>query len=450
VSQGLPSQGLVFIGSHLGYPMDRTPLGGGAMAGLHLARHWARQRGLRLAALGSGPEAPFSDSETARYARLAPVAEGLVDLPELAYARFCRRFEKAATAWLLARRAQWRPEETVVVVNDISEGPDLAALKDAGYRIVSIWHVDVVDYFNKLYLKGLVRPARLTALHDRLRGLKAALPDVLKLIFEKQRATVELSDLMVLPSRAMADTIESCYAGAVGVAADIRKRCLVQPWGAIGDWSPADPRRVETLRRHYQIGAETDVILTLSRISPEKGIHLLIEALGLLEREGKIKRDTVLIVCGEAAFMMGKAYLERVRRAAARLRLRVFFPGYLSAADKPAYFALAQLFVSPSVHESYGLNVVEAMRAGLPVLASDHYGVRDILRDEYGVRVPYPSAAEAPKALADALERLLNDRERLKRMGEAAAVAAKTMTFETAASDIRIAALGLLPKAAMV
>ena len=53
--------------------------------------------------------------------------------------------------------------------------------------------------------------------------------------------------------------------------------------------------------------------------------------------------------------------------------------------------------MSPSVHESYGLNVVEALRAGLPVLASDHYGVRDILKDEYGVRVPYGSLATAPE-----------------------------------------------------
>ena len=46
--------GIVFIASHLGYPMDRTPLGGGAMVGLHLARRWAADPALRLAALGSG------------------------------------------------------------------------------------------------------------------------------------------------------------------------------------------------------------------------------------------------------------------------------------------------------------------------------------------------------------------------------------------------------------
>ena len=144
--------------------------------------------------------------------------------------------------------------------------------------------------------------------------------------------------------------------------------------------------------------------------------------------------------------MMGQAYHRRVRAAAEKLRrVRCFFPGYLSADHKPDFLALAQLFVSPSVHESYGLNVVEALRAGLPVLASDHYGVKDMLKDEYGVRVPYKSLTQAPTALADALEDLFKDRQRLVDMGSAAACAAAGMTFEAAADSIRDAALGLLP-----
>jgi glycosyltransferase involved in cell wall biosynthesis len=446
-----PMQRLVFIGSHLGYPMDRTPLGGGAMVGLHLARAWSQEPALRLAALGSGPEAPFAASPTAEYVRLAGVAEGLVDLSELAYARFCRRFERESTEWLLSRRAEWPPQETAVVVNDISEGPDLAALKGAGYPIVSIWHVDVVDYFNKLYLKSLVAPAKVTAVYEALRRAKLSdvVPDVLKLVFEKQRQTVAHSDLMVLPSRAMRDTIERCYGKTFNSENPVTPRCLIQPWGALGSWRKADPARVAELRAHYQISPETDVVITLSRISPEKGIHLLIEAFERLEKSGRITRDTALIVCGEAAFMMGQAYLRKVRRAAARLkRVRVFFPGYLSAQDKPEFFALAQLFVSPSVHESYGLNVVEALRAGLPVLASDHYGVKDILKEEYGVRVPYESLASAPDALAGQLEILLNDKPRLKTMGIAAARAAADMTFSQAADNIRFAALARLPKGA--
>ena len=418
---------IVFIGSHLGYPMDRTPLGGGAMVGLFLARHWAADPEIRLAALGSGPQPPCEG-----YVRLAGLEEGLVDLSELAYARFCRDFERKTTDWLLARKTQWPPESTVVIVNDISEGPDLERLKKAGYPVISIWHVDVVDYFNKLYLKSLVAPSKVTAVYEALRSAKlsAAVPDVLKLVFEKQRETVKHSDLIVLPSSSMAETIRRCYGKW------FEPKFLIQPWGAIGPWRKADPGRVAALRKHYQISDDTDVVLTLSRISPEKGIHHLIEA---MERyEDRSKRDVVLLINGEAAFMMGQAYMAKVRAAARKLkRTRCFFPGYLSAEDKPEFFALADLFVSPSIHESYGLNIVEALRAGLPVLAHDHYGVKDILKDEYGLRVPLGG-------LADGLERMMNDKAKLRFMGLAAAKAAADMTFKAAAQNLKDASLGLL------
>jgi glycosyltransferase involved in cell wall biosynthesis len=124
--------------------------------------------------------------------------------------------------------------------------------------------------------------------------------------------------------------------------------------------------------------------------------------------------------------------------------VKVVFPGYLDAAGKRVYLSLANLFVSPSVHESYGLNVVEAMHAGLPVLASDHYGVRDTLPPEAGRLVHYPSPKKAPALLAAALMDMIPDRERLKKMGAAAREAAGAMPFSAAAEAVRLAALGMI------
>jgi glycosyltransferase involved in cell wall biosynthesis len=185
--------------------------------------------------------------------------------------------------------------------------------------------------------------------------------------------------------------------------------------------------------------------MTLSRISPEKGIHLLLEALALLEQEGFLaERDLCVFVCGEPAFMQGTAYQRVVLRAAAKLKkARVFFPGYLDSGEKQAYFKMAELFVSPSVHESYGLTVVEAMRAGLAVLASDHYGVRDLLEPGFGRRVRYPSPREAPAALARELKELLAKPEALPEMGRLARRAAAGMPFQRAADRVLETARGL-------
>lgn len=146
--------------------------------------------------------------------------------------------------------------------------------------------------------------------------------------------------------------------------------------------------------------------------------------------------------------MQGAAYHRRVRAAAAALRrVRVFFPGYLDSAAKKAYFRLAQLFVSPSVHESYGLNIVEAMQSGLAVLASDHYGVRDILDESCGLIAPYPSLAEAPRGLAGALQQALGDGERLARMGWASRARASGMPFSRAADAVLAACREVLAPA---
>ena len=438
---------LIFVGSHLGYPVDRTPLGGGAAVGVQLARAWARMDGLRLTAVGSGPESPAPGLD---YRRLPGQDFDLVGASELQYARFCRRFEAATTAFLRERASSGpRP---CIVVNDISEGPDFRQLARLGCPVVSIWHVDVVDYFNKMYFGGLVAPERVTGAFEWVRPWAGwAVPDVLKLVFEKQRQAVKYSRRLVVPSRAMVDTLRRCYRNLNGSGASLESRALVVPWGG---WEEVvDPRvvraRVDDLRRHFQLGADTRVLMTLSRLSPEKGIHILLEALGRLESSGRGPKDLCIFICGEAAFMSGTSYERRLRRLASRFsRFRVFFPGYVTREEKHAFFALAGLFLSPSVHDSYGLTVVEALRAGLPVLASDHNGVREIFaepgatapRTGFGRTVSY-ARGDAAGHLAEAVEGLLAEPAALKEMGARAARAGAAMRFSDAARRIAEAAL---------
>lgn len=445
---------IIFIGSHLGYAMERTPLGGGAMVALELVRRWqqaVKEGGFELTALGSGKVSPHPEADYVRLGGKAGGSDaGLVKLSELQYARFCREFETATTQWVLSRRDRFDPKDTCVIVNDISEGPTLAALAERGYPIVSLWHVDVVDYFNKLYLRGLIKPERLTRLYEGSRrfGGKGLLPDVLRLVFEKQRETVAHSRRMILPSTMMAETVERCYRAVATGDGDFANRAVVVPWGVWQrDFSEEEVAQgAARLREHFQIKPDSLVLMTLSRISPEKGLHLLLKALKIIEKKGVFARkDVCLFMCGEPAFMQGASYWKRVKAEAAQLKkIRIFFPGYLAAPEKRMYFRLARLFISPSIHESYGLNIVEAMQAGLAVLTSDHYGVRDLDLAGFGERVRYPSLAQAPALLAEKLEMLLKDPENLKAMGKAAKARAATMPFSAAADTVLNTALELL------
>ena len=437
---------VVFIASHLGYPMESTPLGGGAMVGLRLTRAFAASGACCLSVLGSGSESPGPGMDYIRLDTRAGRGKDpdLVRLSEWEYADFCRDFGSEAARFILSRPGAFPPEETLLVVNDVSEAPDMARLAQAGYRQCSIWHVDVVEFFNRIYLGRFLSP-RQVAQAFRLwedAGLGPLTPGVLKLVFEKQRVAVENSDLLIVPSRGMAGVLEECYPDRTPGAAPLGERIRVVPWGSWKEDASFAEEDARRLAAHYQIGPGTRVLMTLSRISPEKGIDILLEALRLLEEQGRLSGDLCLFVCGEPAFMRGAAYSRRVREAAQRLgSVRVFFPGYLASREKQAYFRLAHLFVSPSVHESYGLTLAEAMRVGLPVLAGDHHGAREMLGEDCGRILLYEGVPA--EALVEALAGLLADSEELRRMGERARRRSEGADFSEAARTVLAAVLSL-------
>jgi len=101
--------------------------------------------------------------------------------------------------------------------------------------------------------------------------------------------------------------------------------------------------------------------------------------------------------------MQGLRFLEKLRSLAAKLKkTRVVFPGYVTGDRKKAFFALADLYIFPSRHESYGLTLLEALAAGVPAVCLDHHGARAVMREEFGCVVQ-------PSALIPAIKGLLND-----------------------------------------
>ena len=178
------------------------------------------------------------------------------------------------------------------------------------------------------------------------------------------------------------------------------------------------------------------MLVSLSRITPEKGQDRLLEALALWEsRPDYPATGVTYFLVGEAAYMQGKRFEARLHKLARRLRrTRVHFTGYLSGALKQAALERGDLYVFPSRHESYGLTLLEAMRAGLPVLATPTYGVLDILKPEFGTLLPVSSDAQVPRLLQNSLAALFSNPERLAQQGRAAQAFARTQRFsETAA-----------------
>ncbi|MCU1335857.1 MAG: hypothetical protein JWO19_1438, partial [Bryobacterales bacterium] len=334
---------------------------------------------------------------------------------ERAYARFCCDFERASTAEILRHD----PAQTVVLANDISEGPDFAKLGARGYRVYTIYHVDVVAYVAAIYGRGLIAPETTVRWYPRLRQF---LPEIARLIWEKQEASVRHSRGLIVPSKGMREGLLRCYPSCPP------EKIHVLPWG---NWNPDTAGNPEPLRTEFGVPQDAHVLLTLSRISPEKGQDLLLEALLDWERrEDFPKAPLWLFVCGDAAFMQGQRFLEKLRELAARLkRTRVVFPGYVTGERKQAFLAMADLYVFPSRHESYGLTLIEALAAGLPAVCLDTVGARSVMREEFGALVP-------ASGLRAAIAGLLADDARRKQMGAAAREFAGQERFADRAAEL--------------
>jgi glycosyltransferase involved in cell wall biosynthesis len=190
-------------------------------------------------------------------------------------------------------------------------------------------------------------------------------------------------------------------------------------------------REAAALRHEYGIPRDALVLLTLSRISPEKGQDLLLHALLDWERLSDFPPQPLwLFICGDAAYMQGRRFLGRLQSLVPRLRkTRVIFPGHVTGIRKQAFFALADLYIFPSRHESYGLTLVEALRAGLPAVCLDHHGAREVLRPDCGLLA-------TKEQLREAIARLLFDADLRARMGRAARDYAVTLRFSDAAAAL--------------
>jgi phosphatidylinositol alpha-mannosyltransferase len=139
-------------------------------------------------------------------------------------------------------------------------------------------------------------------------------------------------------------------------------------------------------------------MLFVGRLEPRKGFQVALDAFAELAPRYD---DLRLVVVGDGP------QRARVRRLSPALRARVDMIGRASHDDLPTYHAAADFFVAPATgRESFGIVLVEAMAAGLPVVASDLPGYREVVRHEReGLLVPPTD----PVALADAGARLLDD-----------------------------------------
>ncbi len=167
-------------------------------------------------------------------------------------------------------------------------------------------------------------------------------------------------------------------------------------------------------------------LLYVGRLEQRKGVRHLLEALALLQPQFNYLR---LIIAGDGP---ERAALEGQRRA---LGLgSVEFLGYVPAATLPRLLASADLFCAPATRaESFGIVLIEAMAAGLPVVAAGNPGYRDLLAQHAGNVVVPPGDG---RALAGAISALLLAPQHRAAVGLRNRAAAQRYSWDTVGDEI--------------
>lgn len=180
-----------------------------------------------------------------------------------------------------------------------------------------------------------------------------------------------------------------------------------------------DPVAVAALRRDLLGSKGRYLILSLSRLQPQKGIDVMVD----------VARRVVAREPGAVFAVAGKGpLLEQARSWARDAGVEASFRFLGPVSTVPLHLAAADLFLLTSRWEALPISIVEAFRAGLPAIATDCGGVRELIDGSVGALLPVGDAA----GIAGAILAMIADPDMARRKATAALARSTEPRFDPA------------------
>ena len=265
-------------------------------------------------------------------------------------------------------RRMWR-KDPPDVVQVATEGPlgasAIAAARDLDIPVVSEFHTNFHAYsrhYGFAWLEGIVA-AHLRRLHNRSR-------------------------MTLVPSRQLGVELQRTGYRNIRVVARGVDTALFNP-----------ARRSAALRAAWKLGQQDLVVAHVGRLAPEKNLPLVLATFDAIRRHVPGTR-LLLVGDGPARTRLMQEHPEHI------------YAGMRHGEDLAAHYASADLFLFPSLTETFGNVVLEAMASGLAVVAYDQAAATQHIRHGYNGVLAMPGDEEA---FCDAANWLLEDREHLRR-----------------------------------
>jgi len=219
-------------------------------------------------------------------------------------------------------------------------------------------------------------------------------------LIDCQRKAIEEPDELIVVSEDWRNRLKADY----GVDATVIHNG-VDP----ARFGPIEPNRRKAVRRRAGLDGRF-VFLSVGGVEPRKGSVYLFEAMSLLKRE--LDPAPALVIVGGHSFQDYTLYrdeaLSRLPGLGLELGSDVILAGSLTDAELRDWYRSADALAFPSTNEGWGLAVLEAMAADLPVVSSDIAVLREYLTpDESAVM----TRVADPSSLAAGMRRLVTDAE---------------------------------------
>ena len=161
--------------------------------------------------------------------------------------------------------------------------------------------------------------------------------------------------------------------------------------------------KIRRLRNNLKIRDKEKIVLTVSRLVKKNNIEDLIKAYKLLVTSHKLQ--AVLLIIGSGPL---KSKLQNLVKKL-MLQDKVVFINNVPYEDLPGYYALADVFVRPSLSEGFGNVFIEAMAAGVPIIATPVGGILDFLKEgETG----WFCKVKNPQSIKEKVQYVLDDKNK--------------------------------------
>ncbi len=303
-----------------------------------------------------------------------------------------------------------------VLVNSPSEGRFCDILREKG---VTVYHLDTTRSFNWLSaikMAQLIKKEEVSLVHahapfagsiiSALAGKLAGVPVIIHAHLQDALS----SNSLIRSYQNMMNywTSRKCCNAMIAVSYQVKDALITEGFDSrkfyvVHNGTLVNNREIDSnIRNELNIPEDIPVVIHIGRLCKSKGQHLLLQAAANLQQLGQ---EAVYLIVGKDLEQDG-AYLKYLKDLAQELGINksVHFLGHRS--DIPQLLALSDLLVLPSYTEGLPLVILEAMAAGLPVIATPVGGIPEVvIHQETGLLVPVGDV----QALVNAMLKLLQN-----------------------------------------